>query len=63
MTTYAVQRLARMAGVSVRTLHHYDHIGLLKPSGRSQAGYRLYREKEPAPAAADPCFSRSSIFH
>jgi len=31
-----------MAGVSVRTLHHYDDIGLLQPSGRSRAGYRLY---------------------
>ena len=31
-----------MAGVSVRTLHHYDHIGLLRPSARSAAGYRLY---------------------
>ena len=31
-----------MAGVSVRTLHHYDEIGLLVPSGRSEAGYRLY---------------------
>jgi DNA-binding transcriptional MerR regulator len=31
-----------MSGVSVRTLHHYDEIGLLVPSGRSDAGYRLY---------------------
>lgn len=31
-----------MAGVSVRTLHHYDAIGLLQPSQRSRAGYRLY---------------------
>jgi DNA-binding transcriptional MerR regulator len=33
-----------MAGVSVRTLHHYDHIDLLKPSSRTAAGYRLYEE-------------------
>jgi DNA-binding transcriptional MerR regulator len=33
-----------MAGVSVRTLHHYDHIGLLRPSARTAAGYRLYEE-------------------
>ncbi len=32
---------ARLAAVSVRTLHHYDEIGLLVPSGRSPAGYRL----------------------
>jgi DNA-binding transcriptional MerR regulator len=35
-----------MAGVSVRTLHHYDRIGLLHPSERSQAGYRLYGERD-----------------
>ncbi len=33
---------AAMAGVSVRTLHHYNHLGLLKPSGRSAAGSMLY---------------------
>lgn len=35
-----------MAGVSVRTLHHYDRMGLLKPSARTDAGYRQYSEKE-----------------
>ena len=44
--TYTVQQLARLAGVSVRTLHHYDHIGLLKPSARTEAGYRLYGEAD-----------------
>src|SRR5512132_1222986 len=34
--------LARRTGLSVRTLHHYDDIGLLRPSTRSGAGYRLY---------------------
>ncbi|HEX6474220.1 MAG TPA: MerR family transcriptional regulator [Candidatus Limnocylindria bacterium] len=34
--------VARLAGVTVRTLHHYDDIGLLAPSGRSGAGYRRY---------------------
>ena len=43
---YTVQQLANMAGVSARTLHHYDHIGLLKPSARTAAGYRLYGEKD-----------------
>ena len=43
---YAVKALAKMAGVSVRTLHHYDQIGLLKPSARTAAGYRLYGEKD-----------------
>jgi MerR family transcriptional regulator, thiopeptide resistance regulator len=37
-----VKELARLAGVSVRTLHHYDAIGLLRPDARSEAGYRLY---------------------
>ena len=34
--------VAELAGVTVRTLHHYDGLGLLSPSGRSDAGYRLY---------------------
>ena len=34
-----------MAGVSVRTLHYYDEIGLLRPAGLSPSGYRLYDEK------------------
>src|SRR5262245_43823940 len=37
-----VGELARRSGVTVRTLHHYDAIGLLKPSARSDAAYRLY---------------------
>jgi DNA-binding transcriptional MerR regulator len=40
--TYTVQQLARLAGVSVRTLHHYDHLGLLTPSARTAARYRQY---------------------
>lgn len=40
---YTVNELAQLAGVSVRTLHHYDQIGLLQPGRRSQAGYRLYQ--------------------
>jgi DNA-binding transcriptional MerR regulator len=37
-----VREVAELAGVTVRALHHYDEIGLLKPSGRSEGGYRLY---------------------
>ena len=37
-----VGELAAAAGLTVRTLHHYDSIGLLQPSARSDAGYRLY---------------------
>ena len=46
MTTYTVKQLAKLAGVSVRTLHHYDHIGLLRPSSRTPAGYRLYQRDD-----------------
>ena len=41
-TGYTVSELARRCGTTVRTLHHYDEIGLLVPTGRSDAGYRLY---------------------
>ncbi|MBQ2927268.1 MAG: MerR family transcriptional regulator [Oscillospiraceae bacterium] len=37
-----VTEVSRLTGVSVRTLHHYDSIGLLKPSRITEAGYRLY---------------------
>ncbi len=39
---YQVSEFAEATGVTVRTLHHYDRIGLLKPTGRSGGGYRLY---------------------
>jgi DNA-binding transcriptional MerR regulator len=37
-----VGELAKRSGLTVRTLHHFDEIGLLQPSARSEAGYRLY---------------------
>lgn len=37
-----VGELSKRTGLTVRTLHHYHHIGLLEPSARSDAGYRLY---------------------
>ena len=40
--TWTVGEVARLAGVTVRTLHHYDQIGLLPPSGRASNGYRTY---------------------
>ena len=39
---YKVQEFAELAGVTVRALHHYDRLGLLKPSGHTARGYRLY---------------------
>lgn len=43
---YTVGQLARAAGVSVRMLHHYDAIDLLKPAHVASNGYRLYRRPE-----------------
>ncbi len=40
-----VKEVSRLTGISVRTLHHYDTIGLLKPTQLTQAGYRLYNEE------------------
>jgi MerR family transcriptional regulator, thiopeptide resistance regulator len=40
--SWTVGELARLAGVTVRTLHHYDRIGLVRPSHRTSAGYRSY---------------------
>lgn len=39
---YTVGQAARLGGVTVRTLHHYERIGLLTPTARTRAGYRLY---------------------
>ena len=41
-----VNEVSRLTGVSVRTLHHYDAIGLLKPTAVSEAGYRLYDDAD-----------------
>jgi DNA-binding transcriptional MerR regulator len=46
MSTYTVKQLARLSGVSVRTLHHYDEIGLLKPSFLGENRYRYYGREE-----------------
>lgn len=44
--SYSVGEVAAFAGVTVKTLHHYDRAGLLSPSGRSHAGYRLYGDAD-----------------
>jgi len=41
-----IGEVAAATGLTVRTLHHYDEIGLLAPSGRSEAGYRLYADDD-----------------
>ncbi|WP_328495642.1 MerR family transcriptional regulator [Streptomyces sp. NBC_00414] len=44
--SFPVGQVAGFAGVTVRTLHHYDEIGLLVPSGRSHAGHRRYSDAD-----------------
>jgi MerR family transcriptional regulator, thiopeptide resistance regulator len=44
--TLTVSQVSKLSKVSVRTLHHYDDLGLLRPSARSEAGYRLYEERD-----------------
>jgi len=43
---HTVKKLAQLSGVSIRTLHHYDRLGLLKPLQRTESRYRLYGEQE-----------------
>jgi DNA-binding transcriptional MerR regulator len=43
---YTVGRLAKLAGVSARTLRYYDRLGLLRPEAKSGAGYRVYGEAQ-----------------
>src|SRR6188768_3488278 len=43
---YTVKQVARMSGVSVRTLHFYDELGLLKPAYHGANGYRFYEEAQ-----------------
>ncbi len=44
--TYRTMAFAQRAGVTVRTLHHYDRLDMLKPSGRTPAGYRVYTDRD-----------------
>src|SRR5262245_8064974 len=43
---FTVGELSKLTGVTVRTLHHYDEIGLVRPSARTAAGYRLYADDD-----------------
>lgn len=45
-TSLQAGEFAKLAGVTVRTLHHYDRLGLLSPANRSGAGYRLYGDAD-----------------
>ncbi len=44
--SYTVKKLAQLSGVTVRTLHHYDKIGLLKPAHVGENNYRYYGEQQ-----------------
>jgi DNA-binding transcriptional MerR regulator len=44
--TLQAGEFAKLAGVTVRTLHHYDRLGLLSPGARNAAGYRLYGDND-----------------
>lgn len=43
--SYKVREVAELTGVSVRTLHHYDEIGLLRPDSLTESGYRIYTDE------------------
>ncbi len=59
--TWSVGQVADTFGVTVRTLHHYDRIGLLVPSERSRAGYRRYTEADLARLAQIVVYRRLEI--
>lgn len=46
MTKWTVSKLSKLTNVSVQTLHYYDRIKLLEPSGRTEKGYRVYSEAD-----------------
>lgn len=43
---YSIKKIAKLAGITIRTLHHYDTIGLLKPAYCNENGYRYYQEEQ-----------------
>ncbi|WP_199736871.1 MULTISPECIES: MerR family transcriptional regulator [Micromonospora] len=45
-STWRIGELCRRTGLTVRTLHHWDHVGLLRPSARTSTGHRLYDERD-----------------
>ena len=49
---YKVNDVSRLTGVSIRTLHYYEEVGLLVPSRRTDAGYRLYTDEDVHAAVA-----------
>ena len=58
---YRIGQLAREFGLSRSTLLYYDRIGLLRPSGRSEAGYRLYAETDRQRLEAICCYRQAGL--
>ena len=46
IVTMHIGQLAEKTGLSLRTIRHYDEVGLLKPSGRTEGGFRLYSNED-----------------
>ena len=46
IVTMHIGELAENTGLSLRTIRHYDEVGLLKPSGRTEGGFRLYSQED-----------------
>lgn len=58
---YRITQLARQFGLSRSTLLYYDQVGILPPSGRSEAGYRLYSEADRERLAAIASFRKAGL--
>ena len=56
-----VKEVSKLTGISVRTLHYYDEIGLFRPTDKNEAGYRLYDDKA-LETLQQICSSVSSTF-
>ena len=48
MNMYMINEISKLTGVSIRMLHHYDKIGLLVPSKRTDSNYRMYSDEDVA---------------
>ena len=60
----SVKKVSELTGISIRTLHYYDEIGLLKPTEISESGYRYYDEKALERLQGkedDPCYKGAFI--
>ena len=61
MEMISIQELTKETGVTVRTLRYYDQIDLLKPSGKTEGGHRLYSERDVDSFATNFIFKRNGF--